>query len=104
MEPRFLSDEFKNSFHTFRCAESRCKISERDRHMAKYAVGEVVIKDNSSRVVVRAIFTTEEGQLRYAVENEGALDFVEEARLSPLPKSNLQKRSTRHAAWPLHSQ
>jgi len=57
--------------------------------MAKYAIGDVVTKDNKSSVVVRAIFTTVEGQLRYAVESEGALDFVEEDRLSPSPKSNL---------------
>ncbi len=57
--------------------------------MAKYAIGDVVTKDNKSSVVVRAIFTTMEGHLRYAVDNEGTLDFVEEARLSPSPKSNL---------------
>jgi hypothetical protein len=57
--------------------------------MAKYAIGDVVTKDNISGVVVRAIFTTIEGQLRYAVDNEGALDFVEEARLSPSPKNDL---------------
>jgi hypothetical protein len=58
-------------------------------YMAKYAIGDVVTKDNKSSVVVRAIFTTMEGLLRYAVDNDGALDFVEEARLSPNPKSNL---------------
>ena len=57
--------------------------------MAKYAIGDVVAKDNKSNVVVRAIFTTIEGHLRFAVENEGELDFVEEARLSANPKSNL---------------
>ena len=57
--------------------------------MAKYAIGDVVAKDNKSSVVVRAIFTTVEGQLRYAIEIEGALDFVEEGRLSPSPESNL---------------
>jgi hypothetical protein len=57
--------------------------------MAKYAIGDVVTKDNKSNVVVRAIFTTIEGHLRFAVENEGELDFVEEARLSANPKSNL---------------
>jgi hypothetical protein len=57
--------------------------------MARYAIGDVVTKNNKSSVVVRAIFTTVEGQLRYAVESEGALDFVEEDRLSPSPKSNL---------------
>jgi hypothetical protein len=56
--------------------------------VAKYAIGDVVTKDKSS-VVVRAIFTTSEGHLRYAVENEGTLDFVEEARLSPSAKSKL---------------
>jgi hypothetical protein len=57
--------------------------------MAKYTVGDVVTKDTKGSVVVRAIFTTIEGQLRYAVEDDGALDFIEEARLSPSPKSNL---------------
>jgi hypothetical protein len=57
--------------------------------MAKYAIGDVVTKNNKSSVVVRAIFTTVEGQRRYAVESEGALDFVEEDRLSRSPKSNL---------------
>jgi hypothetical protein len=57
--------------------------------MAKYAIGDVLTKNNKSSVVVRAIFTTVEGQLRYAVESEGALYFVEEDRLSPSPKSNL---------------
>jgi hypothetical protein len=57
--------------------------------MAKYAIGDVVTKNNKSSVVVRAIFTTVEGQLHYAVESEGALYFVEEDRLSPSPKSNL---------------
>jgi hypothetical protein len=57
--------------------------------MAKYAIGDVVTKDNKSSGIVRAIFTTMDGHLRYAVDNDGALDFVEEARLSPDPKSNL---------------
>jgi hypothetical protein len=57
--------------------------------MEKYKIGDVVTKDNKSNVIVRAIFKTLDGQLRYAVENEGALDFVEEDRLSPSPKSNV---------------
>jgi hypothetical protein len=57
--------------------------------MAKYAIGDVVKKDNGRSAVVRAIFTTMDGELRYAVENEGALDFVEEARLTASPKTNL---------------
>jgi hypothetical protein len=57
--------------------------------MAKYAIGDVVKEDKRANAVVRAIFTTMDGELRYAVENEGALDFVEEARLSASPKTDL---------------
>jgi hypothetical protein len=57
--------------------------------MVKYKIGDVVTKDNKSNVIVRALFKTVDGQVRYAVENEGALDFVEEDRLSPSPKSNV---------------
>ena len=57
--------------------------------MSKYAIGDVVKKDNGRSAVVRAIYTTMEGELRYAVENEGALDFVEEASLSASPKTDL---------------
>jgi hypothetical protein len=57
--------------------------------MAKYAIGDVVKKDNGRSAVVRAIFMTIDGELRYAVENEGALDFVEEASLSASPKTDL---------------
>jgi len=34
-----------------------------------------------------AIFTTMAGELCYAVEHKGALDFVEEAKLSNSPKT-----------------
>jgi hypothetical protein len=50
--------------------------------MGKYAIGDDVLKDKRTAVVVRAIFTTVEGKLRYAVENDDAVDFVEEDRLS----------------------
>ena len=39
--------------------------------------------------VIRAIFTTMEGERRYAVENEGAVDFVDEASLSPIAQGDL---------------
>jgi hypothetical protein len=48
-----------------------------------------VKKDNGRSAVVRAVYTTMDGELRYAVENEGALDFVEEASLSASPKTDL---------------
>ena len=57
--------------------------------MSKYAIGDVVKKHHGGSAVVRAIFTTMGGELRYAVENEGALDFVEEASLSASPKTDL---------------
>ena len=56
--------------------------------MARYAIGDVVKKNNRSGVV-RAIFKTIAGELCYAVEHEGALDFVEEAKLSPSTKTDL---------------
>lgn len=56
--------------------------------MEKYRIGDVVAKDSKSNVIVRAIFTTVDGDLRYAVENDGALEFVEEDRLSQ-SKSNV---------------
>jgi hypothetical protein len=57
--------------------------------MAKYAIGDVVKKNNGRSGVVRAIFKTMVGELCYAVEHEGALDFVEEAKLSPASKTDL---------------
>ena len=57
--------------------------------MAKFAIGDVVKKDKGDSGVVRAIFTTMAGNLCYAVEHEGALDFVEEAKLSASPKDRL---------------
>jgi hypothetical protein len=39
--------------------------------------------------VIRAVFTTMEGDLRYAVENEGALDFVDEENLTPISRVDL---------------
>jgi hypothetical protein len=57
--------------------------------MTKFAIGDIVKKDKGGSGVVRAIFTTMAGELCYAVEHEGALDFVEEARLSASPKTDL---------------
>ena len=57
--------------------------------MAKFAIGDVVKKDKEGSGIVRAIFTTMTGNLCYAIEHEGALDFVEEARLSASPKNDL---------------
>jgi hypothetical protein len=57
--------------------------------MAKYAIGDVVVKDKGRTGTVRAVFTTMAGELCYAVEHEGALDFVEEDRLSASPKTDL---------------
>jgi hypothetical protein len=57
--------------------------------MGKYAIGDAVIKDKKINMVIRAIFTTVEGKLRYAVENDDAVDFVEEGRLSRDSNSDL---------------
>ena len=57
--------------------------------MAKYAIGDAVKSGNGGGGIVRAIFKTLAGELCYAVEHEGALDFVEEAKLSPNPRTDL---------------
>jgi hypothetical protein len=57
--------------------------------MTKYAIGDVVKKNNGRSGVVRAIFKTLTGELCYAVEHEGVLDFVEEAKLSSSTKADL---------------
>jgi hypothetical protein len=50
--------------------------------MAKFTLGDVVKRTKGSGGVVRAIFKTKEGELMYAVEKEGALDFVDEANIT----------------------
>ena len=57
--------------------------------MAAYRIGETVKKAKGGTGVIRAVFTTFEGEQRYAVENEGALDFVDEASLSPISRADL---------------
>jgi hypothetical protein len=54
--------------------------------MASYAIGETVKKAKGGTGVIRAIFTTMEGGQRFAIEDEGALDFVDEASLSRVSK------------------
>ena len=51
--------------------------------MPKFSIGDVVDKDKSNAGVIVAIFATTDGGLRYAVENEGTLQFVLEAELVP---------------------
>ena len=75
-----VSDSFITSTQTFRSVESRSTISGQDSRIAKFAIGDVVIKDKGGTGTVRAIFTTMAGELCYAVEHEGALDFVQEAK------------------------
>jgi hypothetical protein len=57
--------------------------------MADYRIGETVKKAKGGNGVIRAIFTTMEGDRRYAVENEGALDFVDGASLVPISRADL---------------
>ena len=84
-----VSDSFITFTQTFRSVESRSTISEQDLSMAKFAIGDVVKRDKGRTGTVRAIFTTMAGELCYAVEHEGAVDFVEEAKLSDSPKTDL---------------
>jgi hypothetical protein len=86
---KVISDPFIHSSQTSSYVESRSIISEQDSHMAGYKIGETVKKAKGGTGVIRAIFTTMEGEQRYAVENDGALDFVDEANLSPLSQAEL---------------
>jgi hypothetical protein len=57
--------------------------------MTDYRIGETVRKANGGNGVIRAIFLTMEGERRYAVENDGALDFVDEVSLAPTSRADL---------------
>jgi hypothetical protein len=50
--------------------------------MPKYALGDAVENDANETGVVVAIFTTDDGQPRYVMESDGALQFVLENRLA----------------------
>jgi len=50
--------------------------------MAKFAIGDRVAKDKDHFGKVAAIFTTVEGEPKYAVENEGTLEFLLETELA----------------------
>ncbi|EJN14478.1 hypothetical protein PMI42_01948 [Bradyrhizobium sp. YR681] len=57
--------------------------------MRKFSLGDVVNSDKGRRGVVRAAYRTREGQQFYAVEKDGAIDHLEEDRLSPAPRVEL---------------
>jgi hypothetical protein len=57
--------------------------------MARFALGDVVNSDKGRRGVVRAAFKSREGQQFYAIEKDGAMDFLEEERLTPAPRVEL---------------
>jgi hypothetical protein len=56
--------------------------------MTKFALGEAVV-DKGRVAIVRATFLNREGQRNYAIELNGAINFIEEDRLSKAPGSNL---------------
>ncbi|UPK37710.1 hypothetical protein IVB18_10635 [Bradyrhizobium sp. 186] len=57
--------------------------------MKKFGLGDVVNSDKGRRGVVRAAFRSKEGQQFYAVEKDGAMDYLEEDRLSLAPRVEL---------------
>jgi hypothetical protein len=54
--------------------------------VAKFAVGDTVAKDKDHCGKVAAIFTTFDGEPRYAVEHEGELWFIVEKELALSPQ------------------
>jgi hypothetical protein len=57
--------------------------------MSEFRLGDEVCRDNGRRGVVRAIFLNREATRMCAVEINGALDFIEESRLSVPPHAEL---------------
>jgi hypothetical protein len=57
--------------------------------MSEFKLGDVVCKDNGRRGVVRAIFLSRDSARMCAVEINGALDFIEQSRLSVPPHAEL---------------
>ncbi|MCP3476353.1 hypothetical protein NLM33_39735 [Bradyrhizobium sp. CCGUVB1N3] len=57
--------------------------------MAKFALGDVVNSDKGRRGVVRAAYMSREGRQCYAVEKDGAMDFLEEEKLTAAPRVEL---------------
>ena len=57
--------------------------------MRKFSLGDVVNSDKGRRGVVRAAYRSREGQQFYAVEKDGAMDYLEEDRLTPAPRVEL---------------
>jgi hypothetical protein len=57
--------------------------------MTTYKIGETVKTTKNRSGVIRAIFTATEGRQCYAIENDGALDFIDEEQLSGLSQGDL---------------
>ena len=51
--------------------------------MARFKLGDVVKKERGGLAVIRAVFVNKDGLQMYAVEKDGAFDFLDEPRLSP---------------------
>ena len=49
--------------------------------MAKFKIGDVVKKERGGLGVIRAVFVNKDGLQMYAVEIDGAFDFLDEHRL-----------------------
>lgn len=52
--------------------------------MAKFAIGDAVAKDKDHSGTVIRIFTSDDGEPRYALDHEGELQFLLETELKPL--------------------
>jgi hypothetical protein len=57
--------------------------------MTSFTIGEKVRKAKGGTGVIRAIFTTVDGGRRYAVEDEGVVDFVDEGSLARATQARL---------------
>jgi hypothetical protein len=83
MLERIISNPFTHS------SQTPFHIGERNFSMTDYRIGQAVKRAKGGTGVIRAVFMTMEGERRYAVENEGALDFVDEASLLPVSPTDM---------------
>jgi hypothetical protein len=61
----------------------------RNYAMARFKLGDVVKKERGGLGVIRAVFVNKDGLQMYAVEKDGAFDFLDEPRLSPEQRTEL---------------
>jgi hypothetical protein len=75
------------------CGGQKQRVGLRKLMMAKFALGDAVAKDKDHSGNVLRIFTSDDGEPRYALDHDGELQFLLESELAPLEAPALSLRS-----------